>query len=73
MEKEEIRKRLVPIIDHSKCTACCSCIEICPEVFQRNTETGSIEVMDMHEYPEECIQEAMTVCPGGCITLEESS
>ena len=60
-----------PVIDGSQCTDCESCLEICPEVFKRNRETGSIEVIDLDEYPEEKIREAISICPADCILWEE--
>ncbi|MFC1820808.1 ferredoxin [Thermodesulfobacteriota bacterium] len=61
----------VPAIDMSKCTDCESCLEICPNVFQRNRETGHIEIKDLPEYPEDNILEAISLCPASCITWEE--
>ena len=60
-----------PVIDLNQCTDCESCLEICPGVFRRNTETGYIEVLDLKEYPEECVEEAISICPTDCITWEE--
>ena len=57
----------VPVIDIGKCTDCESCIEICPDVFQKNMETGYIEVMDLPEYPEDTVMEAISFCPADCI------
>ena len=62
----------VPVIDRYACTDCESCLELCPEVFRRNADTGYIEVVDLSEYPEEKIQEVMSVCPADCITWEDS-
>ena len=64
--------RKVPVIDMSKCTDCESCLELCPTIFIRNKETGSIEVIDLHEYSEEEVQEVMSMCPADCITWEEA-
>lgn len=61
----------VPVIDLSECTECESCIELCPARFQRNTETGQIEVRETGEYPEGEIEEAMAMCPADCISWEE--
>ena len=30
-----------PAIDRFECTDCESCLDLCPEVFQRNAETGN--------------------------------
>ena len=61
----------VPVIDMGKCTECESCLEICPDVFIKNRETGFIEVADLSEYPEEQIMEAISMCPADCISWEE--
>ena len=65
--------RKIPVIDLSECIDCDSCLEICPAVFKRNSETGYIEVMDLPDYPEEDVQEAINICPADCITWEDIS
>jgi ferredoxin len=50
---------------------CEGCVEACPEVFQVSEEFGYIEVAELDEYPEECVQEAINCCPTGCISWEE--
>lgn len=72
MEKEEIRMRRTPVIDLSRCTGCESCISICPDVFRINGEMGYLEVADLPEYPEDKVEEAMSLCPADCIEWEES-
>ena len=67
--KKDMKK--VPVIDLGNCTDCESCLEICPSIFQRNNETGLIEVKELAEYPEEDVLKAISVCPADCITLEE--
>jgi ferredoxin len=64
--------RSVPIIDRAECTDCESCLTLCPDVFRRNEDTGHIEVVDISEYPEDVVQEVMSVCPGKCIELPEN-
>lgn len=61
-----------PIIDTSQCNDCESCLEICPEVFRRNEDTGFLEVQDMPEYPIDAVQEAIVICPGQCISWEDT-
>jgi ferredoxin len=46
-------------------------VDICPDVFKKNMETGLIEVIDLAQYPEEELMEAISMCPADCITLEE--
>ncbi|MBL7175463.1 MAG: ferredoxin [Desulfobacteraceae bacterium] len=72
METKNDKLNQAPVIDLSRCTDCESCLEICPAVFKRNNETGIIEVVELSEYPEEDVREAMSVCPTDCITWEEN-
>jgi len=65
------KKNKAPIIDIGKCTDCESCIEVAPNIFQRNRDTDFIEVVDLSKYPEEDILKAMSVCPVDCITWDE--
>ena len=60
-----------PTIDLSRCTDCDSCLAVCPSVFRRNPETGIIEVVDLPEYPEDEVREAISMCPEDCIAWEE--
>lgn len=62
----------IPALDIGKCTDCDSCLEMCPEVFVRNSETGYIEVLDLPEYPEEVIDQIISICPADCISWEEN-
>jgi ferredoxin len=39
----------VPSIDWGGCNDCNGCIEICPEVFQRNETMHYIEVIELEE------------------------
>ncbi len=64
-------KKGIPILDLGRCTDCGSCIEVCPEVFRRNPDTGLIEVLEPMQCPEEGIREAIKVCPADCIETEE--
>ena len=61
----------IPVFDPGDCVDCEACLALCPSVFKRN-EAGYIEVMDLAEYPEEEIQEAISTCPGECIKWAES-
>ena len=65
--KKRRRKYMIPLVDLWECTDCGSCVEVCPEVFERNSETGSLSVRELPEYPEDCVQEAISVCPVDCI------
>jgi ferredoxin len=61
----------IPLIDLNECTECESCIELAPEVFRKNPDTGLIEVVDLQWYPEEVVEEAIAICPADCISWEE--
>lgn len=73
MEETGSGMKRAPVIDPGRCTDCESCLEVCPEVFRRNKETGLIEVMELSEYPEDCVREAINVCPADCIEWERVS
>ena len=59
-----------PVIDSSECSDCESCVEVCPSVFRINEETGMIEAVELSQYPEEEIREAISCCPKDCISWE---
>lgn len=59
-----------PAVDRSACTDCESCISLCPGIFKRNSDTGCIEVAELSDYPENEIEQAMSMCPGNCITWQ---
>ncbi len=63
--------RKIPVIDLGRCNECEACLEVCPTVFRRNSETGLIEVIDLPEYPEEEVEEVMSLCRTDCITWME--
>ncbi len=58
-----------PVIDLGRCVECDACLELCPHVFLRN-DAGFIEVADLPEYPEDCVEEAINCCPTDCIQWE---
>lgn len=68
----EKKRRRVPIIDLIQCSDCETCLDLCPEVFHRNPETGRIEVEDLSIYPEETVREAIAHCPKDCIDWEDT-
>ena len=59
-----------PVIDLAECTDCESCISLFPAIFKRNPETGCIEVVELPDYPEEEIEQVMSMCPGDCIAWQ---
>jgi len=60
----------VPVIDLGLCTQCEGCLAVCPQVFQMNQATAMIEVADLADYPEACVDEAIKICPADCIAWE---
>ena len=59
-----------PVVDIGACSLCMGCVELCPEVFRLNENTGYIEVIDSPAYPQECVDEAIKYCPQDCIEWE---
>jgi ferredoxin len=62
-------KRILSL-DVGECSGCESCVEVCPQVFRRNPQTGLIEVMEFEDYSEEEVREAIKLCPADCISFE---
>ena len=60
----------VPVVELSDCIECDCCVEICPEVFTKNEAMGYIEVVELEEYPELDVQDAIKFCPTDCIGWE---
>jgi len=61
----------VPVIDPGRCNLCEGCIASCPEVF-RLDETGRVEISELDDYPQDCVDEAIKYCPRDCIFWEET-
>ena len=60
----------IPVIELGECVDCDACTEVCPALFRRN-DAGYIEVIELPEYLEEELEEAIKNCPADCITWEE--
>ena len=72
MEARKGPIKKAPFLDRWECTDCESCIDLCPQIFKKNAQTGCIEVAELGEYPEEAIQEVIALCPGRCIRWQGS-
>ena len=59
-----------PDIDIGACSLCMGCVEICSEVFKYN-DAGYIEVIDLQEYSEKDVDDAIMLCPEDCIVWQE--
>jgi len=57
----------IPIVDIGRCTLCGGCVEVAPKVFRYNNGFGYIEVIELENYPEEEVDEAIKICPVDCI------
>lgn len=58
-------------IDIGRCSECKGCTEIAPDIFQYNQIAGFMEAIDLDEYDEKLVLEAMKNCPKKCIHYEE--
>lgn len=61
----------IPYINVSDCIACGSCESLCPNVFFIDENLNYAVVTDPHGASEEEIQEAIDICPAGCISWKE--
>ena len=62
-----------PLVELSECVLCDICVELCPEVFIKNS-AGYIEVAEsIPDCFEEDIKEAIKNCRGGCISWDEET
>ena len=68
--KQTIGPRLIPVVDLGRCSRCEGCVEIAPEVFRLNSETGALEVIDLQDYPGDKVNEARAYSPEDCISWE---
>jgi ferredoxin len=60
-----------PAVDLGRCSRCQGCIEIAPEIFRYNEETGSVDVIDLPVYPMDKVNEAIKYCPEDCISWDK--
>ena len=67
----KVEKKSFPVVDLGRCSRCEGCLELAPEVFRYNRETGCIEVIDLPEYPRDKVDEAIKNCPEDCISWEQ--
>lgn len=58
------------VLDDDCCIGCGSCAEVCPEVFEMDDEAEKAHVILAEGGDEECIEEAINVCPSECIAWE---
>lgn len=56
-----------PEVELSDCIRCGVCEEACPEVFVIR-DAGYVQVIELEEYPKNCVDEAIKNCPADCIS-----
>lgn len=61
----------VVYIDMDECIGCESCVEVAPNTFVFDENTGKASVSNPDGDPEDAIQEAIDICPANCIHWEE--
>ncbi len=60
------------VIDQQECISCESCVELCPEVFAMDEDTGKAYVLEGSDPELDCVEEAVVACPAACISVEET-
>ncbi|MFO7930362.1 MAG: ferredoxin [Desulfosalsimonas sp.] len=55
-----------PDVELSECIKCGVCEDVCPEVFVI-TDAGYVRVVQLEDYPADCVDEAIKNCPADCI------
>jgi ferredoxin len=58
------------VIDEEECLGCEACVELCPDIFEFDSDTEKAIVIKPEGGDEECIEEAIGSCPAECITYE---
>lgn len=59
------------VIDEDCCSACGTCAELCPDVFELGEDEETARVILPEGGDEECIEEAISSCPVECISWAE--
>lgn len=57
-------------IDADECIGCETCVELCPDIFAFDEDSGKAVVIKAEGGDEDCIDEAIGSCPGECISYE---
>lgn len=60
-------------IDIGLCSECRGCVEIAPDIFRFNPVASYMEAVDLEQYDENLVQEAIKNCPKNCIHYENHS
>ncbi len=57
-------------IDAEECIGCETCVELCPDIFAFDEDTDKAVVIQAEGGNEDCVEEAISSCPGECISYE---
>lgn len=60
-------------VDHSQCTACGSCVELCPSIFAWNEAGDGVIVLENGACDPADLNAAVVTCPQDCIHVDEGS
>ncbi|MBM9519875.1 ferredoxin [Desulforhopalus vacuolatus] len=66
---EKTTKRF-PVIDSADCNLCQGCVDVEPDVFYYDENSGRIVVQELAEYPVAQVDEAIKNCPRDCISWD---
>ena len=58
------------VIDEEECMGCEACVEIAPDVFEFDDDTGKALVVQPEGGDIGLVEEAMDACPADCITWD---
>jgi ferredoxin len=58
------------VIDQEECIGCEACVEVCPEVFDFDSNEDKAYVLEDADQGAACVDEAIESCPVECITKE---
>lgn len=58
-----------PVLDIGNCILCEVCVDVAPHAFKIN-DAGFVELLDLDDYSDEDIHEAIKNCPKDCINWE---
>jgi len=59
------------VVDADLCTACGTCVDVCPEVFEMGEIVAEVKTDPVPAEYEESCREACEACPVDAITIEE--
>jgi ferredoxin len=57
----------IPVVELSDCISCGICVDVCPAAFRMN-DMDYVEIIDLPQYPENEVDEAIKNCPKDCIS-----